>query len=192
MAETHRFDLKRIQREAAEAPLEEPLPRELAMAIVDDGLRRAGRAPVAPEAWTRWRRAGGEPWEARRGVLAHLLSTTSLGPGTTASWRATKRGPERNIDLFFGSIEPLTAEMVATNAFRQEELLRKWIARVGGRVAGESASQSKERHDQLDYKATMREFKKAERARKKEADRRRKLLDAARKRREAEARAWRE
>lgn len=192
MSEAPRFDIDRIRREAAEAPLEEPLPRELAAAIIDDGLRRAGRPPLSREAWSRWRRAGGAPWEERLGVLAHLLSTTSLGPSTTEAWRATRRSPERNVDLFFNSVEPLTAEMVQSNAFRQEELLRKWISRVGGHIAGESASQSKARHDQLDYKKTMREFNKAEQARAKEADRRRRLLAEAQARRQAEARAWRE
>lgn len=55
----------------------------------------------------------------------------------------------------------------------------------------ETARQSKARLQQLDYRTTLQEFKKAEAARKEEAKRRAKLLQEARDR-EAAAHGWRE
>ena len=81
--------------------------------------------------------------------------------------------------------------MIRANAFRQEEFLRRWIEAVGGSVAGESAKDSKKRLEQLDYRKTLAEYDRAEKARQAEAARRAKLLQEAADR-EAAARGWRE
>jgi hypothetical protein len=95
------------------------------------------------------------------------------------------------LQRFFESITPLTAEMVRSNGFRQEEFLRKWVHALEGEVLNESAKESAKRLDQLDYRKAMQEMKRAEEARKKEAERREELLREA-ERRAAEARGWRE
>jgi hypothetical protein len=186
------FDPKTIHDELDAAPLEAPLPVELARAIVDDGLRRAGRAPIPLTTWQTWQRKAHKRWAEQLGMLGHLLSATSMGQASEQAWRKTRREPARNVEIFFKTIEPLTAEMIRDNAFRQEELVRKWALRLGGDIVGETDAQARTRLDELDYRSTLKEFEKAERARKKESTRRRKLLEEARKRREAEARAWRE
>jgi hypothetical protein len=80
---------------------------------------------------------------------------------------------------------------VRSNAFRQEEFLRHWIAVCHGRVAGETAAQSRQRLEQLDYRQAMAEYKKADAARKAEAARRAQLLREAQQR-EEQAKGWRE
>ena len=184
------FDLRAIRDALAASPLASPYPFELSAAIVNDTLRMALARPPAKKQWQAWRRERHKLWEEQLGMLAHALAVTSLRQETVAAlppgFDAT-----REIPGFFDQVEPLTAEMVRSNRFRQEEFLRRWISRVGGAIAGERAKQSRLRLEQLDYRKTLAEYEKAEASRKAEAAKRAKALRAAAER-EAQARGWRE
>lgn len=186
------FDLARIQRELAEHPLSSPVPLDLAIAIVNDVLRVAGTVVVVDRGWEAWRRAAKPLWEEQMGMVAHALAVTSLREATVGAIRRLgDPRPVARLQGFFGAIEPLTAEMIRSNQFRREELLRRWIEAWEGRVEGEAPEQSARRLEQLDYRRALREYERAEAARKSEAARRAKLAQEAAER-EAAARGWRE
>ena len=184
------FDLRAIRDDLAAAPLVSPYPFELSAAIVNDTLRMALARPVTRAQWESWLKKRSAVWEEQLGMLAHALAVTSLRretigalpPGFDAS---------RELPGFFDQIQPLTAEMIRSNRFRQEEFMRPWIARVGRGVAGETAKKSRNRLEKLDYRKTLGEYKKAEAARKAEAAQRAKALKEAAER-ETQARGWRE
>lgn len=184
------FDLAAIRNALAASPLASPYSFELSAAIVNDTLRKALARPPNKKEWTAWRRKRHKLWLEQLGMLAHALAVTPLRRETIAAippgFDALRELPE-----FFDHIEPLTAEMIRSNRFRQEEFLRRWIARVGGVVEGERAKQSRDRLSQLDYRKTLAEYKKAQAARKAEAAKRAAALRAAAQR-EAQARGWRE
>jgi hypothetical protein len=184
------FDLAKIQEELKAAPLASPYPLDLAVAIVCDAFRMAHVAPPPAARWKEWRKASHKLWEEQVGMLAHLLATTSLRAETVAALKP-KFDAAKQLEGFFEAIEPLTAEMIRSNAFRREEFLRNWVALVGGAIAGEGARESKRKLDQLDYRKTLKEYDRAEKVRKSEAERRAKLLKEAADR-EAYARGWRE
>lgn len=187
------FDLTRIREELAGAPLESPYPLELAAAIVSDLFRLAGQTPPAPDYWRRERqpKPAHTLFAEQAGMLAHVLASTSLRDQAVETLRARRGGPKKLLNTFFEAVAPLTAEMIRSNSFRQEEFLRRFVAAVGGEVAGETASVSARRLEQLDYRKTLHEFGRAEKARGSEAERRAKLLAEAAQR-EADARGWRE
>lgn len=181
------FDLARIRKEIEAAPLLVPWPSDLAVAVVSDTFRMAG---VAPPSDADWIERSKPSWFERLGVLAWLLASTSLREETV---RALKPGFDAlaAVAAFLDAVAPLTAEMLRQNAFRQEELIRQWIAAVGGRIAGETAAQSRKKLEQLDYRKTLVEYERAEKARKEEAEKRAQALREAAER-EAQERGWRE
>jgi hypothetical protein len=184
------FDLERIQRELRAAPLVSPYPLDLSVAVLSDVFRMAGVVPPARSTWAAWTKRAHKLWGEQMGMLAHALASTVLREETVRAI-GPRFDPSSALEPFFEAVKPLTAEMIRANAFRQEEFLRKWIAAVGGAVAGESEKESKKRAAQLDYRQTLAEYDKAEAARKAEAERRAKLLQQAAQN-EAAARGWRE
>ncbi len=185
------FDLGRIRDEAAAAPLASPYPQELSIAVVNDTFRLARLVPPDGKQWKGLLAAAMKTLMLEQlGMLAHLLTVTSLRDETV---KALGAGVDVKpaLEGFFASVAPLTAEMIRANAFRQEEFLRKWIEAVGGQVAGEGAKESQKRLEQLDYRKTLAEYDRAEKARQGEAARRAKMLKEAADR-EAAARGWRE
>lgn len=186
------FDLARIRQQLEAALIASPYPPDLSAAVVSDTFRLGGIAPPAAATWRTWlRKKKGDLSEEQAGMLAHILLTTALREGTVQTLSEKPVDPTAALPSFFDKVKPLTAEMIRSNAFRQEEFLRRWIEAMGGRVQGETPKQSKARLAQLDYRSTLDEFKKAEAARKEEAAKRAKLLQEARDK-EAAARGWRE
>ncbi|MFN7972231.1 MAG: hypothetical protein U0166_07750 [Acidobacteriota bacterium] len=183
------FDLARIQDEIAQAPIASPYDTSLAIAVVADCFRSGG-APVPDGAWEALGASAPKLWSEQIGMLAHILCSTSLGDATSRSITAATDAPAI-LRSFFASIAPLTAEMIRANAFRQEELLRKWIHAVGGSIAGEAEARSRKRLEQLDYGSALSAYARAETSRAEEAARRARLLKEAEER-EAAARGWRE
>ena len=184
------FDLPRIEKELAAAPLLSPYPRDLAVAVVNDRLRLAGQRPVPPAQWRAWAQQAGPRWPEQLGVLAHLLAATCLGAETVATLRGGL--DPAALPAFFQAVEPLTGELVRDNPFRREELVRRWIEAIHGRVAGESPKESARRLEQLDYRRTLAEYDRADKARLAEAKRRVEILAEAERKRQAEASQWRE
>lgn len=184
------FDLARIKKELEGALIASPYPADLSAAVVSDTFRLARVVPPEPSAWKAWTKK--RPLrEEQLGMLAHALLNTALREESIGALAKTAVEPLAALPSFLDKVEPLTAEMIRSNAFRQEEFLRRWIEAIGGSIDGETARQSKARLQQLDYRTTLEEFKRAEGARKAEATRRAKLLQEARDR-EAAARGWRE
>jgi hypothetical protein len=184
------FDLRKIADELKAAPLASPYPLDLAAAIVNDAFRVARIVPVPKKKWDSWSGPKRGYWSEQAGMLAHALATTSLRAATVEALQPSV-DPTAALEAFFDAIKPLTAEMIRSNAFRQEEFLRNWVTAVGGTVEGEKPEESRRRLDRLDYRKTRAEYEKAEKARKAEAARRNKALEEAAAR-EAAARGWRE
>ncbi|MBJ6760478.1 hypothetical protein JGU66_06860 [Myxococcaceae bacterium JPH2] len=185
------FSIPRLREQLAAAPLASPYPHELALAVICDVFRAANQRPPRREAFVQFERHHGHPlWREQVGMLAHVLASTALREETVKALDAT-RAPMARLEQFFEEIQPLTAEMVRANAFRQEEFLRVWIRGMGGEIEHETPATSKQRLEQLDYRKALADFRAAESARKKEAERREQLIQEAA-RREAEARGWRE
>lgn len=186
------FDVKRLMEEMAAAPLLSPYPPELSRAVVNDVFRRAGQRPLSSSSWQDRETMGGLPRMAEQsGMLAHAMGSTSLREETVAALTPSV-SPQDVLGRFFSSIEPLTAEMIRNNAFRQEEFFRKWIAAVGGQVEGEGEEASQKRLETLDYGGTLAAYEKAEQARETEASRREAVLRKAREDAAAAANAGRE
>jgi hypothetical protein len=184
------FDIAALRREMDEAPPAAELPWAVAVAVVSDTFRLAGIAPPARGAWDKWRKRWPRTQETLA-ALARALVATSLRTETVSALQSWRVVPGETLEDFFERTAPLSAEMVRTNAFRQEEFLRHWIAVSRGRVEGETAAQSRQRLEQLDYRQAMAEYKKADAARKAEAARRAQLLREAQQR-EEQAKGWRE
>lgn len=186
------FDLKRIRGEAQAAPLPSPYPLDLSIAVVNDTFRLGGVVPLPAKTWKQNPPGGKNPLrEEQMGMLAHLLATTSLREETVRAIDPQRFDLAGALDGFFAAIAPLTAEMIRANVFRQEEFLRRWIESVRGEIAGETPKEASKRLQQLDYRKTLAEYDRAEKARQAEAERRAKLLQEAADR-EAAARGWRE
>lgn len=185
------FDLSAIRKELEQTLVASPYPPDLAAAAVSDTFRLARIVPPDPARWRRWLAKRGGYFEEQLGMLAHVLLTTSLREHSVAALQAKPVEPLVALPSFFDKVKPLTAEMIRSNAFRQEEFLRRWIEAVSGAVAGETPKQARARLEQLDYRTTLDEFAKAAKARKEEAAQRAKLLQEARDK-DAAARGWRE
>jgi hypothetical protein len=184
------FDVAAIKRQMEAAPGAAPYPYELSAAIVSDTFRLGGLAPPAPRLWSTWRKKWPRAAELTA-ELARVLVVTSLRAETVGALERLHPAAQAVLQAFLEATSPLTAEMIRTNAFRQEEFLRNWIAACGGQVAGETARQSRSRLENLDYRKALAQYRKAEAARKVEAERRAQLLREAAQRREY-AKGWRE
>lgn len=184
------YDLSRVRAELENAGVQRVLPFEVAIAVVNDTFRQAGLVPPRAAQWRRW--AGKQATlKEQAPFLAHALVATSLRAQTVEGVKEARPDPAQALSAFFDALAMHTVEMFKSNRFRQEEFLRRWIARVGGGVAGETAKRSRSRLEQLDYRKTLDEYKKAEAARKAEAAKRAQALREAAQR-EAQARGWRE
>lgn len=195
------LDLKRVQSELAAAPLVSPWPLELAIAAVSDLFRHAGMPAVSDVLWADWMKKAHKLWGEQLGMLAHFLAGSSLRGFTLLALRELKgKLPDESTQRskvalalreFWAATEPLTAEMIRANQFRQEEFLRRWAEAWQAGIKGEKAKESKRRLENLDYRSTLKEFDQAEAARKREAEARAKALREAAER-DAAARGWRE
>lgn len=189
------FDLTRLREQLQGALLVSPYPLDVAVAVVADTFRMAGAEPPEPPpfaTWRSWTRGAGRKLAAEQlGMLAHLLVSSSLREETVKALAASHGQASVVLPGFLGKVPLLTAEMIRSNRFRQEEFLRRWVEAVGGAWKGETAARSAERLEELDFNRTEAEYRAADKARKKEAAERKKALEEAA-RREADARGWRE
>ena len=193
------LDLVQFEQELAGAPLTSPYTFELAIAIVDDCFRLAALGPPDRPAWDEM--AAKHPKgrvEEQTGMLAHLIASTQLRQETGLALQKSRPGLSAiatHLAQFFTEVEPITGEMIRSNVFRREELVRRWLSHwttpAGVSIAGETTEQSAKRLEQLDYRATLQEYDRAEKARQLEKDARAKILKEAQER-EAAARGWRE
>lgn len=186
------FEIPRIKRELEGGLIASPYPFDLAAAIVSDTFRLGGVVPPTASVWKGWLAKRKKTLFAEQlGMLAHILIVSSARTEAVKALQEGAVDPLGVLPSFFDKVEPLTAEMIRANVFRQEEFLRRFIECLAAKVHGETAKASKERLAQLDYRTTLEDYRKADTARKAEAQKRAKLLQEARDR-EAAARGWRE
>jgi|CXWL01.1.fsa_nt_gi hypothetical protein len=183
------LDLKRVMKETGVSGPPADYPAPLAAAVVSDCFRLAKVTPPTAKEWHEWSRTASPRGKEQLSFLAHLLTATSLRDETIRALAVPR--PDQPLASFFEAIEPLTGELLGMNTFRKEEFVRRWIAWVGGEIAGESQTASRRNVERLDYRKILAEFERAEKTRRAEADRRARLLVEAAKR-EADARGWRE
>lgn len=174
------LDIVRILAEIAAAPPAAPMHHDLVVAVVNDVFRRAGlrvahsaewTGPKLMSDWDTWGAALEQLQREQLAIVAHWLQATSLGPQTVAAVRESRVAPRLVVPRFLEAIRPLTIELIAANATRQQEVLRKWARACQTPIVGEEPDVSKRRLEQLDYGKTLVEFQRAEKARKDEAER---------------------
>jgi hypothetical protein len=182
------FAIKEIQEELGKAPLLSPYPEDLALAVINDVFRRAGHRPASVAEWRAQQELKLPRIPEQAGMLAWAFHSSSLARETVAM-KALPPASEA-LGLFFISIAPLTAEMIRSNVFRQEEFLRKWVMAIGGSIEGETEEVSAKRLTKLDFGDAMKEFERARKARLLEAKVRKEKEEAER--RAADARGWQE
>jgi hypothetical protein len=185
------FDVRRIQAEIQKSALYVPIPIEIAVATISDTQRAAGKRPVPDATWGEIVAKNAPNQLEQLAVLAWMLHATSLRADTIVAIGVGGHDAKRAVLAFLASIAPLTGDMIRTNAFRQEEFLRKWAAVWAAPIAGEKPEDSARRLEQLDYRKALAEFERAEAARKVEAEKRAKALREAAER-DAAASSWRE
>jgi hypothetical protein len=189
------FDLARIKADLDAAPMEPPYPLDLAVAVIADLYRDAGRAPPSDDVWPALVARGTRPANrsGQLAALARIIAVTGLRAATVAALRvAAPSDPTALIESFLEAIFPVTAELVAENPFRREETVRRWIETVGGTIAGETEEASRKRLEQLDYRRTLAEYEKAEKSRLVEAKKRAEALRKAAEEAAEAAKGWRE
>lgn len=180
-----------LREQLAATPIVSPYPYDLAVAIVCDTFRMASQRPPSQAEWEQLEKWVKNPlFQEQVGMLAHVLVASDLRKKTVL-YLTPDRPPLARLQQFFEEVHPLTAEMVRSNAFRQEEFLRKWAAALGADIEGETPRESAQRLKDLDYRQAVTDLRNVEEARRKEADRRQKMLQEAQ-RKDAEARGWRE
>jgi len=187
------FDLKRLLADAAQAM--SPLHPDVAIAAVNDLFRFGSVTPVPDTDWAKWRQRW-PTFDEKIALLGALVVHGGLRAPTVdavTAMAAHAHAPSQ-LARFFERIDPLTTEMIRTNAFRLEEFIRAWIAEWNGAIAGETPAESVKRLQKLDYGATLREMARAEAHRKEEAERRARILREAEEAAAAAAAAqgWRE
>jgi hypothetical protein len=152
---------------------------DLVRARLADGCRDAGLNPPTPEEVEAmvsrlddegWRRlavlAGAFDLEAVRAVLAVLAVSRPLAELVEVALVGLAR-----------CTPLLTCDLLRQSPLRVEELARKFAARLGAAVQGESAQESRRRLERLDYERLLNEAERARAAAEKQAQRLRQLQD---------------
>jgi hypothetical protein len=189
------FDLAAITRALDAAPPEAEASLELAAAVLADLWRAAGLAPPADGLWAALVARGTQPAHraGQLAALARFAAVSPLGAATVDALRARPPGDAGAVfEAWLEGIHPVAPGLLHENPFRREEAVRRWGEAVGGAFLGESADASRRRLEQLDYRRTLAEYEKAEKARLAEAQRRAEALRRAAEQAAAAAAAWRE
>src|SRR5215468_2145503 len=133
------FDLNRIKLDVDAAPIEPPYALDLAIAVLADLFREARLAPPPDASWAPLLARGSQPANrpGQIAALARLVAISALRPASVAALAArAPKDPAAVVEGFLETIAPVTAELVAENPFRREEVVRRWIEALGGAIAG--------------------------------------------------------
>lgn len=161
--------------------------RVLVGARLFDTLRDA-RSPLPPVSAWESESAGLDVEGLRRlAVLVEAARVSALRVAVASCLKVSTTPLGAFTELAREESRLLTVELVATSPFRTEELARKWIRRLGGRVEGESPAESEKELERLDFGGVLGNLKKAEAER--EA-RMKKLREAEEKRRKEQEEAY--
>ncbi len=141
-------------------------PPEAALSVLDDLFRDLEAAPLGVQGFVELGVALPEG-VARLDWLAFALVATPLGELVRAGTpRPFTRAPGQSLGALLEATAALGTEHLMKNAFRREELVRKLLEAIGCPIPGETATQSKERLDRLDYRRVERALKQQDEERK--------------------------
>jgi hypothetical protein len=156
-----------------------PPDPDLVRARLADGCRGAELDPPTPEEVEAmvarlddegWRRlavlAGALDLDWLRAAMTVLAAARPLGELVEVAFVALARGTPL-----------LTLDLLRQSPLRVEELARKFVARLGVPVGGESAQESRRRLERLDYERLLAEAERARAAAEKQSQRLRQLQD---------------
>ncbi len=162
-----------------------PADPDLTRARIADGFRDAGMTPITPREFDlaaaslddeAWRRlavlATACELAPFRTALPLLIARSSVSKVVTEGFIAVAR-----------SAPLLTLDVLSQSEPRVEEFARRFVAGLGSAVEGESAADSKQRLDKLDYARLLAEAEKAKAAATKRAEKLKKLQDEQEQRR---------
>ena len=183
------FNITVIMEEVAAAPSMSPLPDAVARATLNEVFTEAGVEAVTPDRWAALTAEPGSLAPEQLRMLAWLMRASPTLRASSVD--AIMSQAHLFLAPFLDAIEPITAEMIRANRFRQEEVLRRWASVVGTGIEFESRSKSRKRLTRLDYKKTLKEYTGADAKAKAAEEARIKALEEARQR-EADSRGWRE
>lgn len=156
------LDVRALLDEIDRGPPLPPPVFAVSIAIIDDVSRLAGLPPVPDGSWALWRAQRGWPGlDGQAAALAHWLVHTSLRT-TTVAWLTAHPRDARALEAMFEALGPVPGDALPANAFRREEVVRRWAEAWGLPILGEARAQSERRLEQLDYRKALGAFTKAE------------------------------
>lgn len=162
-----------------------PADPYLTRARIADGFRAAGMSPATPKEFDlAAAKLDGESW--RR--LAVLATAWDVEPFRAALPLLTADSPVTKVvtDGFItvaSSAPLLTLDVLSRSEPRVEEFARRFVTGLRAIVEGETAAESKQRLDKLDYARLLAEADKAKAAATKRAEKLKKLQDEQEERR---------
>ncbi len=176
------LDLSEVQAQFAATVARQagrPVDAALVCARLADGCRDAQLQPPAPEEVEPMvTRLDEEGWR-RLAVLASALDLAGVRSALAAL--ATVRPLGELLEVSFPGLARstplLTLELLRQSPLRVEELARKFLARLGADIRGESAKESLQRRERLDYGRLLEEAERAKKAAEARAARLRQLQD---------------
>lgn len=158
------FDLTELTEQIRLATLDlagrETDPQLLAARLFD-GLDDA-KLPRPPAAdWAKNTKGFDKEAWARMAILVRLFRETPLREPIVKSIVASNA-----TDVFGGFCsglsQLLTVELLQKSPFRVEELARKWVHALGGSIKGESAAESRQRMERLDFGGVLKNLQAAD------------------------------
>ena len=163
------FDLAALTEEIRLATLDlqgRKADRDLIAARLMDGLDDAGLAKPSPEDWKKQAQPLDDEGWNRMAILVRLFRETGLRDSIVQALGAKGGGAAAVNDVFAafaaGMARLLTAELLQKSPFRVEELARKWVHVLGAGIAGESAQESRQRMERLDFGGVLKNLQAAD------------------------------
>jgi hypothetical protein len=156
-----------------------PTEAELLRARLADGCRDAGVPPLLPEQFDALVQELDEEARRRLAVLASALDLEAVRGALGALAEVRPLGGLVGA-AFAGLAQQtplLTLELLRQSRLRVEELARKFAARLGAALAGESPEESRRQLERLDYRRLLAQAEQARQAARERAERVRKLQD---------------
>jgi hypothetical protein len=158
------FDLAALTEQIRLATLDiagrEPDPALLAARLMD-GFDDAKLARPTADQWkAATKEFDKEAWN-RMAILVRLFRDTALKDPITQAL-AGKPGADTFAGFCSGMARLLTVELLQKSPFRVEELARKWAHALGASIQGESAGESKQKMERLDFGGVLKNLQAAD------------------------------
>lgn len=128
-----------------------------------DGARDLDLAVPPSREWSEWVKALDRHGWLRLDVLVRVFRETPSGDAVGTCLRAdSARLRSAFPELCQREAKLLTVELLLKSPFRVEELARKWVHALGGTIAGETAKESAQRMERLDFGDVLKNLKAAD------------------------------